>query len=685
VLPDLASLPDPAASPALKPIATAPPVPERMRPPIAEPAPSAPSRAPAANGFHHPPLSQPPPSGRVLVPHPRDILDALALSGVYEPHAAGTAGTWDRAAPGPKRKGAGTIIASMVLFLAAGAGTYGAYRHKRAQDHVKAEAILADVETRLDAGKVDALPALEQDLGRALQLESRSPRAALDWTRERALLGLIKSGADVAFEDAMARAKELGVPEEKYAFARVASFLFQGDTAGAAAVLARWDAAGQGDAWYEVVAGATLERAGDARARQRYATAARIEPQLLLSRYGLTRTTALEGEADHAMALARTLRGELPDRVEPVALVALAWGRDPMRESTPLPPEVDEVAKRESELPTGLRFVPHAVSALRALDHRDADTARTEVRKGLAASDAPSAAVWLGTIALSLGDEELARKGALAALQFSAVYEPARALAARVALTTGRLDEALKATEDLDPTSTDVAVVRAAAAYERADADGVARALEALPADARKQPALAGLAVGGNVLAGRPPLDASKLLGLSDDDAPWSDLVAFDAALAGGDLTTADKMAVAWGTAAEAKPLRALRLARLARYENRLEAADALSRDGARSRDRHAARPLGARLRPHGARARQRGGPAPRAVPARPRAARHLAERVRRRLERRGRCRAWKDCVDRPAAGVVDVRGAGRRGRGARCDEGPEARPRLRARAALDR
>ena len=38
-----------------------------------------------------------------------------------------------------------------------------------------------------------------------------------------------------------------------------------------------------------------------------------------------------------------------------------------------------------------------------------------------------------------------------------------------------RLDEALKATEDLEPTQADVAVVRAASAYERVDADGVMR------------------------------------------------------------------------------------------------------------------------------------------------------------------------------------------------------------------
>ena len=50
-----------------------------------------------------------------------------------------------------------------------------------------------------------------------------------------------------------------------------------------------------------------------------------------------------------------------------------------------------------------------------------------------------------------------------------------------------------------------------------------------------------------------------------------------DMALDGGDLASADKIAAAWGKDAETAPLRALRLARLARYEGQLDQADALS------------------------------------------------------------------------------------------------------------
>ncbi len=567
-------LPSPSRRPLPPPLVpTAPAIPERLRENFGVDLRDHRARGTNGHAVPHAAIADGP-----AVPYPRDVLEALTLSGVFEPSPPGApAAGWDRAHSLPKRKGTATLVTGMILFLAGSVGIYFLYQHRRAVDHVRADAILATVETKLAAGRPDALTDAEKELGDAFQLESRSKRGALDWTRERAMVGLLKGGADVAFEDAMARDKEVGVPEENFAFARVASFLLQGDTAGAAGMLPRWDGPAASDPWYQLVTGAALERAGDARARARYEAAAKIAPDLVAARVAVARVTALDGDADEAMRMARALRAQLPDRAEPVALVALAWGQDPERDATKAPPEVTEIARRSSELPISLRFVPHAIAAIQAIDRHAPDEARTEVQAGLSVSESPGAAVWLGTIALPLGDEALARKAALDALQLSAVYEPARALAARVALHAGRLDEALKATEELDPTSGDVAVVRAASAYEREDGDGLARAIEALRPEDRRLPFMEALVRGQNALSGKLQLDGPKELDLADDDAAWSDLIAMDATLDAGDLATADRIAATWGKDAESAPLRALRLARLARYEGRLDAADALS------------------------------------------------------------------------------------------------------------
>jgi hypothetical protein len=537
---------------------------------LKSPRPPPPASAPAAQSV------VPAKSGQAAVPHPRDVLDALELSGLYEPRAGGAAG-WDKAPAGPKRKGMPALVSLMVLFVGAAVGTYYLYRDRRAKDHLAAEGILATAESQIAAGKPADLPDLEKELGRVFQLESRSPRAALDWTKDRALTSLLKGGEDVGFEDAMARAKEVGVAEDKYAFARVASFLYQSDTAGAASAMSHWDGPAGGDAWFQLIAGATLERAGDARARDRYALAAKLDAGLFPAQVALARVTAIDGDPAEARRLATAIRTQAPDRAEGIALVALAWARDPRRDEAAPPPEVEAVVARADDLPVGLRAVPNAILAMRALDKRAADEARAQVQKGLAVANSPGMAVWLGTIALPLGDEALSRKAALAALQMSAAYTPARSLAARVALLGGRLDEALKATEELDATSPDVAVVRAAAAYERVDIDALARAMEALSPEARKLPFVQAFATGPDQLLGKVHVDGAKLVGSAADEAPWRDLVSMDTALDDGDLATAGKIAAMWGKDAESQPLRALRLARLARYEGRLDAADALS------------------------------------------------------------------------------------------------------------
>jgi tetratricopeptide (TPR) repeat protein len=508
------------------------------------------------------------------VPHPRDVLDALALAGIFEPPTtAAGALVWDRPEK-TRRRGMIPLIVLTVLFIGGSVGGFFYVKHKRDIAHGQAETILAQVDKDLQAGRVTELVSIEDRFGKVFDLDSRSDHAALSWLRERAMSGLLKGGSEIAFQDALDRAKEVGVKEDKTAFAQVAAFLFQGDTVGAAALLSKWDNASGGDPYYQLFAGATLERAGDQRARDRYEASARLDPDLVPAQIALVRSMAIDGNSTKAQELAKNFRTKYADRIEGQALVALAWARDPTRTEQP-PPEVQETIAKGDALPIGLRFVPHALSAVMSVDKHDFKGAKEQIEKGLAVVDSPGVATWLGLIAIDTGDEALARKAALAAVAFSAVYPPARVLAARVALLGARLDEAVKATEELDPSSPDVAVVRAAVAYERVDGVGLGAALDATSTEARKLPFLASLNLAQDVLAGHAEFQGDGILSLSSEDSPWSDLVAMDLALDAGDLDTAHKIAESWK--GSEGMLRSLRLARLARYDGRLDDADKLS------------------------------------------------------------------------------------------------------------
>ncbi len=511
------------------------------------------------------------------VPDARDVLDALSLAGIYEAQAT-TPMKWDRAKR-TRRRGTLPLVAITLLFVGGGIGGFRYIKSQRDKAHIRAEAMLVQIEADLHKSQASLLPDMEQRYSIVFDLDSRSERVAIAWLRERAMSGLLRGGADVAFEDGLTRAHELKIKEEQLVFAQIASFLFQGDTVGAASLISKSDTKCKDDPWYQLMSAATLERAGSSGAKERYEAATKLDPELIVAQVGFVRSTAIDGDPVKAMELAKAFRAKWPDRVEGQALVALAWARDPAR-AEQAPPDVakdvSDIVAKGAELPIDLRFVASAIAALQAVDKHDPKTARAEVQKGLTVVEGPGPASWLGIIALETGDEALAQKAALTAVSFSAVYPPARVLAARVALLGNRLDEALKATEDLDAASPDVAVVRAATAYERVDSTGLANALDAIPPETRAFPFLEALNTAQLALAGKGQLPADRLLDLADDEAPWADLVAMDLALEAGDLATASKIADKW-KGSENRPLRALRLSRLARWQGHLDDADRLS------------------------------------------------------------------------------------------------------------
>lgn len=506
---------------------------------------------------------------------PREVLNALALTGVFEP-AGGAASTWDTPAKTRTRFSI-TLVVLTTLLCAAGVAVLMYMHDLRAKQADEAHLLDAEISKLLRGGKVADLAGTEAKLSRAFDLNPNSPETALLWVRNRVFRLLEAEGESQGIDTAMTRARQTAVAEPDLAFARIGSFVAQGDTAGAAALVQQWDERAKKDPYFQLLAGVALERAGDLRAIDRFQLAANLDPELIPAQVMLARAVALEGDRGKGLDAARSFRTKWPDRAEGSALVALAWARDPGRGA--LPPEAALAKVHRDELPVALRTVPSAIEVLQAIEKNAPADARAAVERGLAAANTPGVATWLGTLALEIGDDALARRAALQAVAFSAIYPQARVLAARVALAGGRLDEALNAVTELDPSMPEVAIVRAAVAYERLDVDGVTLAVDSLPPQVRSRPELSALVRAPDVLRGIAGLDPAKLHSLTSPEIAWGDIIAFDTALDTGMLSVAKEMVDRFQESKERPPY-ALRLARYLRYTDHSADADGPSKVG---------------------------------------------------------------------------------------------------------
>ncbi len=457
------------------------------------------------------------------VPDARDVLDALALAGVYE-SAPTAALKWDRA-PKSKRRGTLPLVAITLLFVGGGIRGFRYIQSERAKAHIEAEGILGQIETDMQKSQAALLPPMEQQFSKVFDLDSRSARVALDWLRERALSGLLRGGADVAFEDALTRAQELEVKEESLVFAHIASFLFQGDTVGAAGAPARSGTTRAArmtlgtSSWRAPRSSAPATRAPS----DRYEAATKLDAQ---SRHRAGRARAGDGHRwrprRRRWSSRRRSERSAPDRTEGPALVALAWARDPRREEQ-APPEVEDAsANARATFRSGLRFVRHAVAALA----RDRQARLGDARKPTWRRGSPWRRPGVGVVARDHrardGRRGARAKGGARGGAFSAVVSAgARARGARGAPRR----PARRSAQGDRGARRDVARRGRRARGDRVRAgrrDGLARALDAIPAEAQKSRSSKRSTLGQVALAGRTKLGPDKILDLSDDEAPWA-------------------------------------------------------------------------------------------------------------------------------------------------------------------
>lgn len=505
-------------------------------------------------------------------PAPGVLLEHLTRVGLFEPHG-GAAPAWEQA-PRQKARGNWLILAAIVLAAGGGLGGWQYAKQVKAQKAAQAATLANEVDRLLHGGDVAALKSTDQKLSQAFDLDSLSPRAARLWLENRVLRALLLSEESKGIDSAVHRGRTVGLPEKELAVGRVASFLVENDLAGAAALLPKWDKEAGRDAYYQLASGAVLERAGDLRAIERYEAARSLDAKLIPADILLARLALLELGHEKAKPVIDGLATKIGEAPSVRALRALAWVIDPARSGEP-PANAQLEPGDTAKLPAPLACVPPMLEAARAVQAGDHQKLASSLDAAIATADSPALAAGLGFLAIEAGDETLARKAALRAVGFAALYPRARTLAARVALLGGRIDEAQKAVEQLDPTSADVAIVRAVAAYESLEPGDLDSALKLL-GDARSSNAFAALAAGSGILLGTGYPAASELSALREPSVPWGELIAIDSALATGDLTGAASMLAARKGDA-LRPVHLLRQARLLRYQGKSAEAVAAS------------------------------------------------------------------------------------------------------------
>jgi tetratricopeptide (TPR) repeat protein len=503
-----------------------------------------------------------------LHPPPAVVLNHLAQVGVYEP-GGGAAPAWERP-PRQKSRGALVILIATVLLAGAGGGAYAYFRKVKAERMAEADTLNQQVERLLKTGSPSDLKATDARLTHAFELDSRSQRAGRLWLQNRVLNALLLPGETRGIDAAVHRGRQVGLPEKDLLVGKVASFLVEGDVAGGAALLVRGDKEAGTDPYYQLAAAAVLERAGDPRALERYQATVQLAPDWVPAEILLARLLLLEAGTEQAKPVIESLRKKAGDTPATRALSALSWVISSDRPDE-LPSEAQLQPGDAEKLPAPLLAVPAMVEAARALNKQDLPAASKAIDSAIGLALTPALAAGLGFLAIEAGDEVVARKAALRALQFSGVYPKARTLAARVALLGGRIDEAQKAIEGLDPSSADVAIVRAVVAYESLESADLKSALEALGNSAVGS-AFSALEAAPGVVSGTAFPPATELESLAAPDKPWGELIAIDSALETGNLALAEKL-LAKRSPDTLRPVHLRRLARLRRFQGKLDEA----------------------------------------------------------------------------------------------------------------
>lgn len=333
-------------------------------------------------------------------------------------------------------------------------------------------------------------------------------------------------------------------------------------------LLQTWDPKLEQDALYQLAAGIALDRLGDPGSLERYDAARRIDAKLLIAEAMYAQAALLLKDPSEAEPEVSSLRER--SRTEPTlvplarALAALGWAvRD---DRGPVPSEQSELRTDDRlRLPPALTAARLAVDLVVTLEDEDEDV-ELRTRRALRLveeAETPALATVLGKIAFGMGRDAVAERALSRARKLAERYTPASVVQAELDLLKGRFAAAKKSIDGAG-SAVETNAVQAVVAYERLDLKTLEKKLAGL--DTAR---FSALRLARGVLTGETKPSDGELESLSRSGALWANLIAVDAALDGGRIALADKLAAGW-KATSGRPTMLLRVGRLKRYQSHL-------------------------------------------------------------------------------------------------------------------
>ena len=459
-------------------------------------------------------------------PAPETVLAHLARVGLFEPETAGVL-VWE-AAPRKLPRRLWVLAGAVVSAVALGVGGYQYARGVQGERAAEARRLEADIAAALTSGRPEVLQTTDATFRRLFDLDSRGKTVAKLWLSDRVLRTLLGDSSAQGLESAIQRARSVGVDEAELVFGSLASSVAEGDLPGAARLIERWDERAKADAQYQLLAGVVFERAGDERALERFQQALELDGKLQLAHVMAATLAGLELEPEAAQPILDAAYAALGEGHAARALRRLAWARASGAGDTA--PAALEPNERGALLPP-LRSAEAAVTALSLSRAGKREEAARGFNEATELATSPALATWIGYRALEAGHPSVARAAALRALQLSALYPRAQALATRVALSEGRLADAERAAASLGPMATEPLLIRAASAYENLDPVELGKQLASLPGGFESSPTLGALGQAQKVLLGKGALKRQTVDNIANERQIWGPMIALDAAL----------------------------------------------------------------------------------------------------------------------------------------------------------